>query len=81
MGENVGMDFSSELEVGGRREGMEEEREGVEVGSNALQSHAKVYGGRGGKGKRSCGSSMGSDESVPNEGIEGGMGKVERRVG
>lgn len=52
MGENVGMDFSSELEVGGRREGLEEEREGVEVGSNALQSHAKVYGERG-KGRRS----------------------------
>lgn len=44
VGENVGMDLSSELEVRGRREGLEKEREGVEVGSNVVQLHSKVYG-------------------------------------
>lgn len=78
--ENLGLDDLCCMEVRWRSDGREKERESAEIRVNALETHAEKNGDWG-IGVGDCWSSlaldMDSNEGVPNDGFESGMGKVE----
>lgn len=72
------MGLSTRLEMGNGIEGLEEEREGMEVGLDAMGAHANEDGQW--RLKRDGGLDMGSNDIVPDKGFEGAVSKVKSRV-
>lgn len=79
---NLSMNVLSRGKVRRRTEGLEKERESVEIRVDAMEAHAVKYGDWGIDG--ACGSSLAldvsSNEGVPDEGFESRMRKVKTWV-
>lgn len=69
------MNVLSRVEVRRGIEGLEEEREGVEIWLDTMKTHAEEDE-EWGTGGRSLALDLGSNEGIPNEGFEGWVGEI-----
>lgn len=79
--DNLGMNVLSREEMGWGFEGLEEEREGVEIGLYTARAHFTENGDGGVGGLRLVWLGVSSEDGVPSEGFYGVVMKVKGWVG